>query len=346
MSTTARRAGTRRAAPLAWLCALLVLVLAACSGPGAGEDSSASSRAGETSAGAVEDAAGEGADEGAALGEAASEGTATTDDREIITTGHATVVVDDPSAAAAELARLVEQAGGRVERRSESAGGADEPGSASMTFRIPSDRMTSAVEALDGLGDVQDVQQDSVDVTGEAQDLDARIAALNTSTGRLRELMADAASTGDLLEVEQELSERQAELDSLTAQRQRLADQVAMSTLDVELVSEPVAVAQSRGGFLGGLASGWDALVTTLSTLVLVLGVVLPWLALVGVGYLGYRWWRRSRSSQAAGGQGPAGGAGPDDGPGYGPSGDGPDDTAASDDAPDDAPATPVPAGR
>ncbi|WP_166846387.1 DUF4349 domain-containing protein [Isoptericola sp. BMS4] len=305
---TPPRTPVRRTAALAWLTGVLVLALAACSGGGA--DSGAESSSADSGASL---SAPEGGDAGSAGDEAAfgqAEAPSDTDaaaasERQVITTGHATVVTDDPVAAAGELARLVEEAGGRVERRQETRATGDSPASASLTVRVPADRMTSAVEALGTLGEVEDVQLDSEDVTGQAQDLDARIAALRTSTQRLRGLMADASSTADLLEVEQELSERQADLDALTAQRQRLADEVAMSTLDVALVAEPVAAVQSGGGFLGGLSSGWNALVTTAQAVVLVLGVLLPWLGLGLLGYLGYRWVRRSRRSRTDGGPGP-----------------------------------------
>lgn len=333
MPATPRQARTRRAPLRTALAALLLLVMTACSS-GGGDAGGASS--GVEADGTVADV---GAPEQAADGGAVAEGAAepgAAAAREIVTTGRATVVADDPAAAATRLARLVEEAGGRVERRSETAATDDSPGSASLTLRVPADRMTGAVEALDKLGTVESVDVDSTDVTGEGQNLDARIAALTTSTDRLRELMKSAGSTEDLLQVEQELSERQADLDALTAQRQRLSDQVAMSTLDVEIVPEPVAAAQSRGGFLGGLASGWGALVTTVQTVVLVLGVLLPWLALGGIGYLGYRWLRR-RTRPEAGADG-----GPTDRPGDGGPGD-PDAPRPA--SPDEAP-EPVPAGR
>lgn len=332
MPAPLRRDRTRRAPVLAALAAALALALAGCSSDGS-DSGGASSEAVADSAGTVADAGGtEAAPSGSSVTEGGEEAGAAAA-REIVTTGSATVVADDPAAAATRLARLVEEAGGRVERRSETAATEDSRGSASLTVRLPADRMTGAVEALGKLGTVENVDVDSTDVTGEGQDLDARIAALTTSTDRLRELMKSAGSTEDLLQVEQELSERQADLDALTAQRQRLSDQVAMSTLDVEIVPEPVAAAQSRGGFLGGLSSGWGALVTTVQTVVLVLGVLLPWLVLGGLGYLGYRW-LRGRARPGAG----------DD-----PS-DGPDDDVDGPDAPrpvepDEAP-EPVPAGR
>jgi hypothetical protein len=131
---------------------------------------------------------------------------------------------------------------------------------------------------------VRDRHVETVDVTGTAQDLDARIAALRTSTDRLRELMADADRTSDLIEIEAELSTRQAELDSRVSERNRLSDEVAMSTLHVEIVAEGSPAAQARpGGFLGGLSAGWSALVNTFNVVVLVLGAITPWLALAGV---------------------------------------------------------------
>ncbi|MFI2104965.1 DUF4349 domain-containing protein [Isoptericola sp. NPDC019693] len=335
MPATLRLDRTRRAPLLAVLATTLLLVVSACS-PGGGDSGVATSAVEADSSGTVADVGGaEQADGGAAVAESAAEPGAAAA-REIVTTGSATVVADDPSAAATRLARLVEEAGGRVERRSETAATDDAPGSASMTVRVPSDRMTGALEALGTLGTVEDVDVQSTDVTGEGQDLDARIAALTTSTDRLRDLMGSAGSTEDLLRVEQELSDRQADLDALTAQRQRLSDQVAMSTLDVAIVPEPVAAAQSRGGFLGGLAAGWGALVTTVQTVVLILGTLLPWLALGGLGYLGYRWLRRRTRP----------GAGADGGPSDGPDDDGPDaPDAPRPGAPDEA-AEPVPAGR
>jgi hypothetical protein len=205
-------------------------------------------------------------------------------DRELVTTGNATLAVDDPFDAAEQIADLVEQAGGRIEARDERAATADEPGSASMTLRIPADRVSATLDALDELGDVRDRHIETVDVTGTAQDLDARIEALRTSTDRLRELLADADRTSDLIEIEAELSTRQAELDSRVSERNRLSDEVAMSTLHVEIVAEDAPAAQADpGGFLGGLSAGWSALVSTFNVVVLVLGAIIPWLALAGV---------------------------------------------------------------
>ncbi|PRZ07664.1 uncharacterized protein DUF4349 [Isoptericola sp. CG 20/1183] len=301
----------RRAAAAA-VAAVLTLGLAGCSGSGA--DS-----AGEADAGvsAAEDAAGEAA--AVADETAATDGEASTVvDREVVVTGHVTLVSENPSTTSAELVRLVEQAGGHVEERHESPGEEGSSGWAELTVRVPADRTSSAVDALRDLGTVQDIEMSSADVTSQGQDLDARISALTTSTDRLSELLASAGSTEDLLEVERELSQRQAELDSLAAQRDALSDQVAMSTLYVRIDAPAAQLTAPRGGFTGGLATGWNTLVASVETIVLVLGFLLPWLVVAAVVFTGYRLVRRRRRTDAPP-SGPAGGTG---GPGSGPDGD------------------------
>lgn len=309
------RSLSRRAATAA-VAAVLTLGLAGCSGSGA--DSAGGSRA-ETSA---EDSAGEAAAVADATAGAEEDGGSSVVDREVVVTGYVSLVSEEPTATAAQLVRLVEQAGGHVEERHESPGDEDSPGSASLTVRVPADRTSSAVDAIGDLGTVQDVELSSTDVTSQGQDLDARISALTTSTERLTELLAAAGSTADLLEVERELSQRQAELDSLTAQRDALSDEVAMSTLHVQIGAPAAQITAPRGGFTGGLATGWNALVASVETVVLVLGVLLPWLALVAAGYVAYRLVRRRRRA----GTPPAGPDGGTGGPGSGSDGgtDGP----------------------
>lgn len=282
-----------RRASTAVVAAVLALGLAACSGSGADTAGQAEARGS-----AAEDVAGEAAavaDETAAADGAAS----TVVDREVVVTGYVTLVSEDPSNTSAELVRLVEQADGHVEERHENPGDEESPGSAELTVRVPADRTSSAVDGLRELGTVQDIELSSQDVTSRGQDLDARISALTTSTDRLAELLASAGSTADLLEVERELSQRQAELDSLAAQRDALSDQVAMSTLHVRIDPPAAQLSGPRGGFTGGLATGWDALVASVETVVLVLGVLLPWLVVAAAGYAVYRLVRRRRRADA-----------------------------------------------
>jgi len=228
-----------------------------------------------------------------------SDGSRAVADREIITTGHATVTVDEPLEAAAEAARIVEAAGGRIDARTEYAPINGTAGSASLTLRIPSDALTDALEKLKALGAVQEVSLSDVDVTVETQDLDARVTALRASVDRLLALLASASDTDTLIKLETAISERQGELESLESQQRYYADQVSMSTIALELVSEYTAPAPEPDTFFSGLVAGWNALVAFFSGVIVVVGVLLPWLAVAAViaaVVLVVLRWRRTRT--------------------------------------------------
>lgn len=257
--------------------ALALAVLVGCSGP-SGEDSGAAGGGGDA---AVPEPAGPGSPEGAPAGPVATDS-----DRQVVTTATASLAVEDPADGAQQISELVESAGGRVDERTEHAGsGSDEVEGAfaDLVVRVPADALTDLLADLQDLGDVESVSVSRSDVTATAVDLDARISALQTSVARLQALMEGAATTGDLLEAEQALSERQAELESLQSQRALLADQVELSTLSVHL--EPFGVAPAGGpdGFLDGFGTGWRSLVTALGAAAIGLGILLPWLAVAGL---------------------------------------------------------------
>jgi len=202
-------------------------------------------------------------------------------DRSVITTGWLSVTVDDPLKSAEEAARIVSQAGGRIDSRNEQPGTDTQKPSASLTLRIPADRFDATLHDLEDLGRVGNLSLNANDVTQQVDDLEARIAVLKASVDRLRALVAQATNVSDLVTLEQALSERQAELDGLTAQRDYLDDQVDFSTLTLELVTEGTIV--GPGDFWSGLVAGWNAMVAAAGGFVIALGVALPWLALAAV---------------------------------------------------------------
>ena len=215
-------------------------------------------------------------------------------ERQVITTGEVRATVERPQEVAQRLASWVESIGGRIDNRSES--GSGEGASASLTVRVPSDRVTATIERIKTYGDVDDVSVRNSDVTAAAQDLDARIGALELSISRLEKIMADTASSAELIKAEGALTQRQEQLESLQAQRKGLADQVSLSTLAIELAQEGRVDSVEPGGFGGGLRDGWNALVSTVNAVVELAGRVLPWAAIVVVLLGAVRLFRRRRS--------------------------------------------------
>lgn len=209
------------------------------------------------------------------------------DDRAVITTGYLYLTVEAPLDAAAEAVSIVEAAGGRVDGRQEYApresSVMSDAGGAELVLRIPADRLTATLEKLKALGEVEELQLSSSDVTREVQDIDARVTALRSSITRLLALQDAAATVEDLIALETAISDRQAQLESYEAQQRYYAEQVGLSTVTLVLGSPEVAPVDEPDTFLSGLVTGWEALVAFGSGLLVVVGVLLPWVLVLGL---------------------------------------------------------------
>ena len=220
--------------------------------------------------------------------------------REIATSASASMIVDDVAEAASRIGVDAATRGGYVESVNIDARGDASDTSATppdgvrapyhspngggwITVRVPADELADAVAALDGLGDVTSSNIGRQDVTDQAVDLRARVAASEASVARLTELIGQAESVADLLTAESALAERQATLDADRQQLESLETLVSLSTLSVQLTPTTAVVEADPAGFGDGLAAGWNGLVATLNGIVIALGFLLPWLAVIGV---------------------------------------------------------------
>ncbi len=216
------------------------------------------------------------------------DGATDADDRSVVTTGYLYVTVEQPLEAAAEAVALIERIGGRVDARQEYApretSVSSDAGGAELVLRIPASRLTSTLEELKLLGEVEELQLSSTDVSREVQDVDARVAALRSSITRLLALQGQADTVDDLIDLESAISDRQAQLESYEAQQRALADQVSLSTITLVLGSPEVAPPDDEPAtFLTGLTAGWEALVAFGTVLLVITGALLPWIAALGL---------------------------------------------------------------
>ena len=113
----------------------------------------------------------------------------------------------------------------------------------SMVLRVPVAHYDESMTRLADLGiRVENRSEIAQDVTQDYVDISARLQALETSRARLLEIIKEATNTEDLLRAEQELSRREAELESAKALQQNLARTAALSSITVEL--RPVVTSQ------------------------------------------------------------------------------------------------------
>ncbi len=222
--------------------------------------------------------------------EAPDEGSSEPFTATVITTGSIALEVEDTQSAVDAIGTWAVDHGGRIDSESVS----DEGGAtrADVTVRVPGDQVGTLRTELNDLGSIVSVDVQRADVATQVADVEARIGSLEASIDRLRAIIADSGTTKDLLDAETQLSQRQAELESLQAQRRVLHDQTSLATISVSVTEREAANAVEPSGFIGGLTTGWNALVATANVAVTAAGVLTPWLlplALLGFGALGLR---------------------------------------------------------
>jgi hypothetical protein len=299
-----RRAAVAVVVALVVLAGLAVAVVGA--GVGVGDGGSSSSVA---SPAVAEYAPSGGAATDSAVGEYAPERAAVPVDpgqgvpiggvqRSLVRSAEVTVEVADPAAGVRDVRAAAVAAGGFVaqEQSGEDSGW--------VVLRVPADALDRLVEQVSTLGTVTGRSTAVVDATEEVVDLDARVASQQASVARVRALLAEATSIGDVVAIESELARREADLDSLTGRLTALRDQVAFSTLTVDLRGPAAGVDDDDPapvGFLEGLGAGWAGLLALGAGTGAVLGFVLPFVpvlaVLAGIAWLVTRGVRRRRAA-------------------------------------------------
>ena len=208
---------------------------------------------------------------------------------DVITTGYLSMTVENPSTVADEITEVIVASGGRVASRSDYTPVDFGQPSAYLDVRIPSSDLETTVASITGLGDVQEISVNTVDVSLQKVDLDARIEVLDTAIERLTTLLASAETTADLITIESALAERQAELDSLQSQRDYLSDQTLFATLSITLITPADATPSDPDGFFDGLVRGWESVLAFFAGTIVWAGILVPWIGL-GAAVIAVLW--------------------------------------------------------
>jgi hypothetical protein len=207
-------------------------------------------------------------------------------ERKVIATAEMTLRSDDVAAAVDNIESIATAANGYVSGR-DVQNNPDEPERtrATIVVRVPTSKLDSVIDDAQAEGDVVHVVSDEQDVTQTVVDVNSRVDSARASVDRIRVLLAQANTIGEVVRIEGELSRREADLESLLAQQRALADQTSMATLSVTVLAPEAVEAtpkpdpQDDEGFVAGLERGWNALVDVVVVALTTVGVLLPFLA-------------------------------------------------------------------
>jgi hypothetical protein len=129
---------------------------------------------------------------------------------------------------------------------------------ASLTVRVPQEKLDRTLDDLSALGNVRRRSVSAEDVSTQIVDTDARLRNLKKSETAVLALLDRSGNVNDILKVSQELSRIREQIEQLTAQVTQLKTQVAYSTIAIEL-TEAVALAPTQRQFGDQLGSAWNS---------------------------------------------------------------------------------------
>lgn len=152
--------------------------------------------------------------------------------RDLIFTARISVVVDDVGLAGAAAQQAMGGIGGLLFGQET----VSEPRARSvLTFKVPPRDFAEALDRLGAIGTVRDQTVSTDDVTDRLVDLASQIRSMEVSVDRLRGFLADADSVQTVASLENELLNRETQLELLRGQERTIQGQVSLATITLVL---------------------------------------------------------------------------------------------------------------
>ena len=235
------------------------------------------------------------ADAGTALnGSAESGSTVLPESRKWIVTVDLTAETDDLDALRSALDERIAALNGYVENQSiyngSTYGSGSRYRSANLTIRIPADQVDAFLQDMGGIANIVRQNKSIEDVTLSYVATENRLNALQTEEARLLELLSQAETMSDLLEIEQRLAEVRYELENYASQKRLYDNQIDYATVYLSIeevqeytpVEEPTLWERIHKGFKDNLKGVGDDLLDVLVWII----VSVPYLVVLAVAGL------------------------------------------------------------
>jgi hypothetical protein len=178
----------------------------------------------------------------------------------VIKTGSLSLVVPKGrlSLTVNEVTDLTAGLGGYVSETKTAEGG-NVP-TADLTLRVPGGQFETLLGRARTFGKPTSLTTSGQDVTAQYVDLAARLHALEATRDQFLQILAKASQIGDILNVENQLTSVQTQIEELQGQQRVLDDQTTYGTLTVHLGEqgtqiEPISIGPLKGP--SGWATAW-----------------------------------------------------------------------------------------
>lgn len=172
--------------------------------------------------------------------------TSTSVERLVIKNANLSIIVVDPAKSMDAISQMASDMGGYVVSSNlykiTTDQGQEIP-QAQITIRVPSEKLDEALTKIkaqtkDPTKDVQSENSSGQDVTDQYTDLQSRLRNLEDAEAQLREIMASATKTEDVLSVFNQLTSIREQIEVLKGQIKYYEESAALSAINVDLVAE------------------------------------------------------------------------------------------------------------
>ncbi len=155
-----------------------------------------------------------------------------------------------------------------------------------LSARVPSEQLDAFLNVIDGLGNVVQKGMSTRDVTSSYVDIESRLAVLQTEKESLQKIMANAATTTEMLETQSRLYDVIEEIEAYEAQKRTYDSLISYSTVSInvqEVIELTPAPEETRWEeltrrFTQSLGDLGEAIVDFCIGFI----VALPWLLVIG----------------------------------------------------------------
>ena len=182
-------------------------------------------------------------------------------ERIVIRNASLSIVVEDPPGAVTTITQMAEEMGGFVVSsnvyKTTTSSGLEVP-NASITVRVPADKLEEALEQIKGLvGDVKvDILNEEIsgqDVTSEVTDLESRLRNLKAAEEQLLEIMENATESEDVIAIFRELTSVRGEIELIEGQIKYYRESARLSAISVYLQAKAAIEPITIGGWQPGV---------------------------------------------------------------------------------------------
>lgn len=229
-------------------------------------------------------------------------------DRKLIRKIHLSAETEDMDTLLSHINQRLGELEGYIEARDIYNGSAyydDVTRTATLTIRVPADKLDAFVQQLSGVSNIISNKEESDDVTLQYTATESRLKVLKAEEERLLAFLEEAASISEMLEIEKRLTEVQAQLESLTSQLKVYDNLVDYGTIylsieEVEQYTEvpeedPTMWQRISTGFVKSMKNVWEILKGLLVVIVVCIPYLIPLAVIAGVVLLILRLRKRKK---------------------------------------------------